>query len=106
MTFILTVQPPEEEGYYIHPACASEPKSECFFQVLAFHDVESDHLKTQSIIHFSQNYANISGSTLYGGLLDRCAVCQFAEVQHKCKPGQNYEYKGPILKIFQLVRTP
>ena len=81
--------------------CSSEPKSECFFQVLAFHGLESDHLKTQSIIYFSQNYANISGSTLYGGLLDRCAVSQFAEVQHKHKPGQNYEYKGNGLSYFK-----
>ena len=30
-------------------------------------------------MYFSQNYANTSGSTLYGGLLDRCAVSQFSE---------------------------
>ena len=41
---------------------------------------------------FSQNYANISGSTLYGGLLDRCAVSPFAEV-YKLSD-ENYEYKG------------
>ena len=63
--------------------CASDPKTKCFFQVLAIHSLHYQHLKTQSIIlYFSQNYATISGSTLYGGLLDRCAVSQFAEV-HK-----------------------
>ena len=31
------------------------------------------NLKPQSI-YFLQNQANISGSTLFGGLLDRCAV--------------------------------
>ena len=61
--------------------CGSDPKTECFFQVLALYDDENpdiSHIKTQCV-YFSQNYANNSGSTLYGGLLDRCAVNQFAE---------------------------
>ena len=61
--------------------CASDPKTECFLQVLAIHGAKDD-LKLQSI-QFSQNNASISGSTLYGGLLDRCAMSQFAEVQDK-----------------------
>ena len=71
--------------------CASEPKTECFFQVLAIHVIESERTKIQSI-HFSQNYVNISGSTLYGGLLDRCAVSQFAEVQYKNKSSNGVCY--------------
>ena len=65
--------------------CASDPKTECFFQVLALYEsifLGSQYIKTQSI-YFSQNHANISGSTLYGGLLDRCAVSQFAEIYNK-----------------------
>jgi predicted outer membrane repeat protein len=58
--------------------CASNTKSECFFQVLALYD-SSDSLHVQSM-NFSQNHASISGSTVYGGLLDRCAVNPFAEV--------------------------
>ena len=55
--------------------CASDTKTECFFQVLALYE----HYNYPSLIkiqtmHFSHNIANISGSTLYGGLLDRCAV--------------------------------
>ena len=75
--------------------CASDTKTECFFQVLALYVNEADsNIKTQSM-HFSQNSANISGSTLYGGLLDRCAVSQFAEVHNKHSLyEQNYEYKG------------
>ena len=70
--------------------CASEPRTECFFQVLAIHNRESyNSLKTQSI-YFSHNYATMSGSTLYGGLLDRCAVSQFAEVHTKYTA---YDYK-------------
>ena len=60
--------------------CASDPRTECFFQVFALYDAaQPDLLKTQAV-HFAQNYAKISGSTLYGGLLDRCAVSQFAEI--------------------------
>ena len=56
-------------------------KAECFFQVLALYDDENldiRDVKTQSM-YFSKNSANMSGSTLYGGLLDRCAVSKFAE---------------------------
>ena len=62
--------------------CASDPKTECFFQVLAMYDIDVSYdpcLVTKSL-YFSKNYANISGSTLYGGLLDRCALNPFAEV--------------------------
>ena len=52
--------------------CASYTKIECFFQVLALHS-GGRFYRTQSM-NFSQNHANVSGSTLYGGLLDRCAV--------------------------------
>ena len=63
--------------------CASDPRTECFFQVLAlyskFNNNPSTNLLNSSSMYFSNNSANISGSTLYGGLLDRCAVSQFAE---------------------------
>ena len=59
--------------------CDTLSTIECFFQVRATYDQEEKYLKTQSM-YFSQNYAKISGSVLYGGLLDRCAVSQLAEV--------------------------
>ena len=62
--------------------CASALKAECFFQVLAIYGEKADYIKTQSI-HFSQNNASISGGTLYGGLLDRCALNPLAEVLYK-----------------------
>ena len=60
--------------------CTSDSNTQCFFQVLDIHrDVSlNNDIKTQSI-SFSHNRAHVSGSTLYGGLLDRCAVSQFAE---------------------------
>ena len=64
--------------------CTSDPKADCFFQVLDLIGYEDNFVTTPNI-YFSQNYAKISGSTLYGGLLDRCAVSQFAEVRIKNK---------------------
>ena len=84
--------------------CANDPKTECFFQVLALYDnpIFKD-FKTQSI-YFSQNYADISGSTLYGGLLDRCAVSQFAEVNYKY--GYIYKDDGYGIAYFKNVSFP
>ena len=90
-------------------SCISETKAECFFQVLALYDLEVLNIATQSM-HFSQNYANISGSTLYGGLLDRCAVSQFAEVRNihpENKPNlYELEYNGQGIVYFYDVSTP
>ena len=77
--------------------CASNPslRTECFFQVLALYNTflnyPSNNLVWKSM-YFSNNLANISGSTLYGGLLDRCAVSQFAEYYvHKNRGGGDRE---------------
>ena len=63
--------------------CASDPnlRTECFFQVLALYSrfLYDRGINLLNSMYFSNNSANISGSTLYGGLLDRCAVSQFAE---------------------------
>ena len=84
--------------------CVSKPKTECFFQVLAIYAYRSENLKTQSI-YFLHNYATMSGSTLYGGLLDRCAVSQFAEVHNK---NTTYDYKDRDggIAYFRNVSTP
>ena len=83
--------------------CNSDTVTECFLQVLALHDQESLYLKTQSI-HFSQNNANISGSTLYGGLLDRCVVSQFAEFYKKYT--HDYKVRGDGIAYFKSVSIP
>ena len=65
--------------------CASDLKTECFFQVFAVYErgLQDNDLNTHvQCIYFSQNSATISGSTFYGGLLDRCTVSQLAEA-HK-----------------------
>ena len=56
--------------------CSRKLKSECFFQVLG--KVRERYLRKYLI--FSQNTARNSGYTLYGGLLDRCAVSPFIQV--------------------------
>jgi hypothetical protein len=86
--------------------CSGDPKIECFFQVLLYieglYNLDTipknllnyirESLKTQSLYFDSDNNASISGSTLYGGLIDRCAVSQFAEVRTKFT--ELYEGKG------------
>ena len=81
--------------------CASNTQTECFFQVLALYN-SGGALRTQSM-HFSQNNANISGSTLYGGLLDRCAVSPFAEVHNKYP--RAFEDRGDGIAYFKNVST-
>ena len=65
--------------------CASDPclRTECFFQVLALYSkiLYDRGINQLNFMYFSNNSADISGSTLYGGLLDRCAVSQFAEFE-------------------------
>ena len=75
-------------------ACAIMPRTECFFQVLVVYSESFGLIGSSSIapcMLFSQNHANNSGSMLYGGLLDRCAVSQFAEV-HK------YGYQDQVVQ--------
>ena len=82
-------------------SCARVQKTECIFQVIALHSIVGTFLDTRSIA-FSGNIARISGSTMYGGLLDRCAVSQFAEVNNKHEiKKQNYEYEGNGVAYFE-----
>ena len=83
--------------------CASNTETECFFQVLALYSYSSSYLSTQSI-HLSQNHANIFGSILYGGLLDRCAVSPFAEILNKYPRG--FKVRGNGIAYFKNVSTP
>ena len=54
-------------------------------------------------LYFTENNASISGSTLYGGLLDRCAVSQSAEV--RIKYVEDYEDGGNGIQYLQHVST-
>ena len=67
----------------IPDTCSSNPfgtsSQECFIQTLALHSSSSHNLNTVNTFFFN-NVARISGSTLYGGLLDRCTVNPSAEI--------------------------
>ena len=56
--------------------------TECFMQTLVLHGTVSSNIDLVNT-NFMENYAEISGSTLYGGLLDRCTVSPSAEVYIK-----------------------
>ena len=58
-------------------ACAES--TECFFQVLSLHMVESSNPNTINIF-FSNNFASEAGDNIFGGLLDRCLPSTFAEI--------------------------
>ena len=68
---------------------------ECFFQISAIYDSEiyQKGVNTQNII-FSQNHAMVSGSSLFGGLLDRCKLHYFTEFE-------NYSHTYSLLQNSQ-----
>ena len=49
-------------------------QSECFFQFLMPIIGASSYPHIDNYFRFTQNFANVSGANLYGGLLDRCTV--------------------------------
>ena len=76
--------------------------TECFMQVLALHD----ELRTPMIldyVNFTDNYAHVSGSTLFGGLLDRCTVSPYAEVYNNYNP--NLQRKPDIINGVTYIKT-
>ena len=73
--------------------CSRKLKGECFFQVLERYYV---YKATRKYLQFSQNTARYSGSTLYGGLLDRCAVSPFVELPLKSEVDPKFKTNGLI----------
>ena len=53
--------------------------SECFIQVISL-DMSLINIFDINSISFQQNFAYKSGSTIFGGLLDRCIPSHFAEI--------------------------
>ena len=88
--------------------CAINPNTDCFFQVLLFYSksrtlpaFNGTVLKSFS---FSQNHARVSGSILYGGLLDRCSISSFAEVYNYFSNDQQLsQWQSQGLDYFQAV---
>ena len=57
-------------------------ESECFIQTLALHPYDRPNLNLLNT-YFTNNTARVTGQTIYGGLLDRCAVSIFSEIFNK-----------------------
>ena len=53
--------------------------TECFMQVFNVNQIHFEHINTRSLT-FSNNTALQAGSTLFGGLLDRCIASSYAEI--------------------------
>ena len=49
-------------------------ESDCFFQSVSALTTDKRVINIEKYITFSDNHANVSGETLYGGLLDRCTI--------------------------------
>ena len=77
-------------------ACSSSQETECFYQVLIARSFDSS-IEGNDRINFTQNTAESSGGTLYGGMLDRCSVSPFAESLNK---EHGYLERGTGLNYF------
>ena len=70
-------------GEAMYSSFTESTLSEYFIQALAMYapmsaDFDSDDTRCQNV-DFVNNTARLSGNSLFGGLLDRCPVNQFAE---------------------------
>ena len=90
-------------------SCVSNPfeiraaKSECFMSVVSTQTIVTARTNfSLSNVQFDKNSATLSGSTLFGGLLDRCIVSPFNEVDRTINRDTNelLTYKGDGLKYF------
>lgn len=88
-------------------SCASNPfdvnaqQSECFIHVIATQVIltaNTNYILTN--ILFDSNVADVSGSTIFGGLLDRCGVSVFNEVDRTLDLSDNQflTYEGDGLQ--------
>ena len=96
------------ESCFSNPFKVSSPKSECFVNVVSTHTTVTGKTNfSLSNIRFLSNFAKISGSTLFGGLLDRCIVSPFNEVDRTFDLTINnfLTYKGNGLDYFLDIST-
>ena len=87
-----------------NPFEIKSPKSECFISVVSTQTVFTDNTNfSLSNILFDKNSATVSGSTLFGGLLDRCIITPFNEVDRTINITNNkfLTYKGNGLQYFK-----
>ena len=89
------------ESCLSNPFNTTSSKSECFLNVVSTQTVVTvnTNFSLKNVL-FDQNLAAVSGSTLFGGLLDRCIVSPFNEVDRTIDQTTNelLSYKGDGLK--------
>jgi predicted outer membrane repeat protein len=78
--------------------------TECFIQILALHNELRSTLMLDNV-NFTDNYAQYSGSSLFGGLLDRCTVSPYAEVYSNYDPKQRSQQRPGIISGVTYVKT-
>ena len=91
-----------------NPFVINSPKSECFFRVVATHAflTANTNFSLNNVL-FHLNSAIISGSILFGGLLDRCTVSLFNEVDRTLDLATNsfLTYQGDGLQYLLDIST-
>ena len=91
-----------------NPFNVNSPKSECFIRVIATHTIQTAYTNySLNNVLFCLNSANVSGSTLFGGLLDRCTVSLFNEVDRTIDMADNnfLKYEGNGLQYLFDIST-
>ena len=84
------------------------PKSECFISVVSIQTyVTANTNFSLNNVYFDSNTATVSGATLFGGLLDRCIVSPFNEVDRTIDQTTNQllTYKGDGLQYLMDIST-
>ena len=91
-----------------NPFETKAPKSECFLSVVSTQTFVTTNTNfSLNNIYFDLNTATVSGATLFGGLLDRCIVSPFNEVDRTINRVTNeiLEYTGGGLEYLLDIST-
>ena len=91
-----------------NPFEIKSPKSECFISVVSTQTIVTARTNfSLSNVLFDSNSATVSGPTLFGGLLDRCIVSPFNEVDRTINRTNNelLTYKGDGLQYLMDIST-
>ena len=82
-----------------NPFKANAPKSECFISVVSTQTAVTPNTNfSLSNLFFNKNVATVAGSTIFGGLVDRCIVSPFNErdrtIDERTNTLLNYDGSG------------
>ena len=91
-----------------NPFETKSPKSECFMSVVPTQTIVTATTNfSLSNVLYDRNLATVSGSSLFGGLLDRCIVSSFNEVDRTIDRITNelLTYKGSGLQYLKDIST-